>query len=279
MKFNPVLTLLIFVIVFSGCSKKKTAWEYDGLKGKVKTMRVTTYRLNAVTNNISNNQKKYDFLIKYNSNGNWIEYRSFNIDESTKWLEKPVYNEQGQVISRSDYSYENSDSILIRKFKYKNDNQGNIIETICKDKEDSLLWKQKFNYDNRGNIIEIQKLTAYDSLEWKKTSQYNKANRIIEEIKSNSDSLISKSIYIYDSRGNNIEKRNYDKNDSIKIRIIYNYNKQRDYEEVKVYSIDNKLTERTAYKYKYDIKGNWTEKVKLVNDVPKTITKRQITYY
>lgn len=279
MNIKTVFILIISIVIVSGCSnnkiKKKTAWDYDKLKGKVQKNQVKTYVLNDTNNKITS-----DYLVKYSIDGNWTEWKSFNPDNSKKWLEKPIYNEQGNVISRSDYAYQNSDSVLVRKFKYKNDKQGNIIETFCENSKDSLLWKQKFKYDDSGNIIEIQNFTTLDSLAWRKISKYNQANKIIEEVKYNfDDKLVSKSIYLYDNSGNNIERRSYDENGSFKSQITYSYDEQGNYIEVQEYSSEGKLTTKRNYEYDYDTKGNWIKVVKFVNDIPKKMTKRQIVYY
>lgn len=271
--------IIISVVIVNGCSnnkiKKKTAWDYDKLKGKVEKIRVKTYIIND-----TNNQITSDYLVKYNIDGNWTEWKSFNTDNSKKYLEKPIYNEQGNVISRNDYAYQNSDSILVRKFKYKNDKQGNIIETFCKNSKDSLLWKQKFKYDDDGNIIEILNFATLDSLAWRKISKYNQANRIIEEVKYNFDgNLVSKSIYLYDNSGNNIEIKLYGKNDSLEAHITYSYDQQGNYIEVQEYSSERKLTTKRSCEYDYDTKGNWIKVVKFINDIPEKMTKRQIVYY
>lgn len=234
-----ILLILLSILFVSGCStnkiQKRTAWDYDKLKGRVKEMRVVSYKTGDTASGISNNQVISDFIVKYNFVGDWTEWRSFNSDRSKKWLEKPIYNQQGNVISRRDYSYNKSDSLLVRKFKYKNDNQGNIIETLCENSVDSLLWKQQFKYDKRGNVIEILKFATSDSLKWQKKCKYNHVNKIIEEVKYNVDtSLIGRHIYFYDNQWNRIKKVSYDKDNVIESQMIYIYNKQGDYIKIRL---------------------------------------------
>ena len=79
----------------------------------------------------------------------------------------------------------------------------------------------------------------------------------------------------YNNNGNMIERKSYKSGGSILEDRFYKNDDRGNVIE------DNSLMSKSSFKYtyKYDVKGNWIQKITFVNDIPKETTKRIIEYF
>lgn len=281
-----ILTILLVTVTGYGYSQnnKKTSWEYDKLKSEVKSIKTIAYdaldTLNQVTKGKIIDDVYGSVLIKYNCNGKWTEYRSFNPDGSNRWAELPILDKKDNMIERYDYTYLNSDSTLFRKYINQFDINDNLVESVRFNGNDSIIEKYIYKYDVNRNVLEMLNLNFSDSLNWRVISKYDKKNNLIEATQFDSNGVLNEmSTYKYDDKGNMIEKCVYDTDKNLENSTTYSYNEKRDLTEVCFYRLDGCLEKKTAYEYKYDFKDNWIEKVDSINEKVMKITERKIEYY
>ena len=149
------LSLAMVSSVFS--ATKKTGWEEDGLKGKVKEKITVDYevkknKLGEVRKNKSGEDVKKvtrKYISKYDDNGNKIEEAWYAKGALTS---KSVfkYDDKGNQIERAGY---NPDGDLFVKSIFKYDDKGNKIEETWY-KEKGVVSKATSKYDDKGNQIE-----------------------------------------------------------------------------------------------------------------------------
>ena len=127
-----VLFLMLVSSVFS--ATKKTGWEEDGLKGKVKE-KITV-----------------DYEVKKNKLG---EVRKNKSGEDVKKVTRkyiPKYDDNGKMIEHAIY---NAKGDLIGKFIPKYDDKGKLVESASYNEKGDLTQKNIWKYDDKGNPFEM----------------------------------------------------------------------------------------------------------------------------
>ena len=151
-------------------SSKPTDREIDGLKGKVKSVKIQEYKAISNSNEIVKGEKKDTYtMYKYDKRGNKIEISKYNSDESLDYKGIYKYDKKGNRIEESYYV---SDGSLNSKIIYKYDDKGNKIEESHYKPDGSLDYKYIFKYDDKGNYIEESYYNYDVSLEYKKITEY-----------------------------------------------------------------------------------------------------------
>ena len=82
---KKILSLFIVGLFLVGCSEKdakKTGWERDNLKGKVKSITETKYKAVEKPGKVQKVSLSKKYSYKYDNNGNKIEYASYNSNGS-----------------------------------------------------------------------------------------------------------------------------------------------------------------------------------------------------
>jgi len=280
-----VLILICIVAVTANIfsqNNKKTDWEKDGLKDKVKS--IETKKCKEL-----DKRECYDTIesSKYDENGKIVEkvfltYGGIGAIATFKDKYHYKYNDVGLVIESYHYTYNYIDNKYEyvgksiykydKKEKYteryladgslsstsitKYDNKGNVLEENFYNAENGNLYKKEtYEYDNKGNLITKCFFSYRDR---KETYEYDNNRNLITECayhfySSGEEYLVYKNIYEYDNKGNVIKKSNY-------------------FSE-KYAPIDYKK------KYKYDSKGNWVERIEYGETMSNQIYKRTIEYY
>ena len=95
--------------------------------------------------------------------------------------------------------------------------------------------------------------------------------------------LKSKFINKYDESGNEIENASYNREGSLCYKSALKYDGNGCFSEISKYNSEGSLSYKCTLKYEYDLKGNWTKKIKseIQNVITKAteITEREIEYY
>lgn len=290
---NLVITGILSVcIIFTACTQKpenhkKTTWEFDGLKGEVKTLRSKGYT--AISDSLGQVRKgeiiavEWGFnntFLKYDKKGKWTEYNSFEPDGSIIRKEVQEYDDKRNPTVQYVY---NRDTLNHKKI-YIKDKDGNTVEIRRLTPSDSLIYKSVFKYDekrNYGDYIEGYGYASADSLVGKTTRKYDEKGNCIEESNYKAGKYLeNKFLYKYDDNsGKRIERSKYDSESKLAEKITYKYNEEGFVTEICIYDSEGKLNKKTASKYKYDMNGNWIEKIDYESDIATKITERQIEYY
>ncbi|MFZ2656319.1 MAG: hypothetical protein WAX69_15410 [Victivallales bacterium] len=236
---------------------KKTGWEVDGLKGKVKenirlgydikgtprvsdinnlikildkakhdkgnkTLGITNEDLDAqLAKEIAKlciGQKINQTVCRYDSKGNRIEQSTYSADGSLNTKYLDKHDDKGNITEQAGY---NAVGTLTSKNIYKYDIKGMLIEDAYYATDGVLFQKLIYMYDENGNRIEA---TCYNSdgvLDFKDNSKYDEKGKQIEGTLYSADgSLEFKDIFKYDEKGNMIEQQGY-KDGALRKKSIY----------------------------------------------------------
>ena len=299
-KVNFFLILLFFTtLICNAQNNKKTDWENDRLKGKVKSVKIKVYEPIFKFGEIVKDYE-HDIFIDYEDDeGIGIYETYYNITgkitdckyfyysgEITGWPIgiKYIYDEKGNNIEQREYSDAINVAMKISEkgapwsrtlFKYNND--GSIAEKIYDNYyyQDHETTTYSYKYNERGNVIEENQVEINKhldneeiSIKTKTTYKYDYKGNLIESEWKVDDSD-SYGYHKYDSKGNLIEYKNRDD------KYVYKYDNKGDLIECVNPNLDG------TYEYKYDKKGNWIEKITYEGETktPTRITERTIEYY
>ena len=160
---EKIILVILSVLCLVSCnqSEKKNDLTEENLKGKVKSIKETTYKAIEKFGQIEKGDVLYDVF-----NDPFITI---------------IYNEKGDRIEENHY---NSDGSLDYKVTYKYDENGNKIEGNIYFSDGSLLEKYTYKYDEKGNIIEKNRYNSNGSLDEKYTYkyEYDKNNNWIQQV-------------------------------------------------------------------------------------------------
>ena len=152
-------------------SEKKNDLTEENLKGKVKSIKETTYEAVDKFGQIEKGDALNNYFNIYNEKGNKIEDNSYDSDGNLSSKDTYEYDEKGNNIERNWYD---SDGRLGYKLIYKYDEKGNNIEENWYDSDGSLYEKHtyKYEYDKNNNWTQ--------RIQYKNTIPLNITERIIE---------------------------------------------------------------------------------------------------
>ncbi|AFL96689.1 hypothetical protein ACQ1Q1_08150 [Ornithobacterium rhinotracheale] len=249
-----IILITLSAISLWACDKqhKKTDAEEMHLKGKVKSVKQTTYKavekFGQVERGSESGFNNDNFYVVFNEKGNCIE--------------EVRYNSEGNIDRKSTLAY---------------DEKENCIERVRYNAEGSIDEKMTLAYDDKGNKIECVFYNSDDSIYSKSTYAYDEKGNCIEEVWYNSeDSIDVKSTYFYDEKGNVRTVVWYDSEGSMTRKNIYDY--EGNQIQVDYYNSEGKFY-RETYTYEYDTHDNWIKKITYKNDKAESIAEREITYY
>ncbi len=261
--------LVLCLCVSYAQAKDVTDWKVDGLKGKVKEVRVynvkevaprkfekTSYRRirkydKKGNRTVEENYNEYDekegelssrLVYKYKKKKNHIE--RYEYDESKRLIEKALFNSNKIKIEDEDYIY----GVNYRwRTVNKYDQNGKIIEESHY-VNDSLSDKVIFNYDEKGNITEEKHSDSPTRWENRKyVNKYDDEGNCVEISEYNyAGNLNYKTFYKYSGK-KCVEESTYDSNDSLCSHTINKYNDEgKKIESIHIVS-DNELMQRDVY--------------------------------
>ena len=215
---------IILATLSASCnqSEKKNDLTEENLKGKVKSIKETTYKAVDKFGQIEKGDVLNNYFNIYNEKGNKIEDNFYDSDGNLSSKDTYEYDEKGNNIEKNNYD---SDGSLNSKTTYKYDKKGNKIEDNSYDSDGSLNSKTTYKYDEKGNNIEKNNYDSDGSLNSKTTYKYDEKGNMIEY---NTDGRFGEKYtykYEYDKNNNWIQQVTYEDNKPIQIteRIIEYY--------------------------------------------------------
>ena len=181
MKKIILAILSVLYLVSYGQLEKKNDLTEENLKGKVKSIKETTYKAVDKFGQIKKGNVLNNYFTIYNKKGNTIEGNEYYSDGSLNYKTTYKYDEKGNKIEKNTYKYDGS---LNYKTTYKYDEKGNKIEKNNYYYSGRLDSKTTYKYDEKGNTIE-QNIYYHGSRPAENYSykyEYDKNNNWTQEI-------------------------------------------------------------------------------------------------
>lgn len=257
---KKTITLFISILFMIGCNTNKSKIETDlekqGFKGKVKSIKSTTYKAMEKFGEIQKGEEVDKLLSIFNEMGNFTE-RIYSKNGKIDSKQTYIYNNQKNIIDKKEYD---SDGILKLQTTYDYDEKGNKIEENTFGRFETQ--KTTYKYDDKGREVESLITFSFQgidgSVELRITKEYDQKGNVIEEKNyNNRNQLSNRNIFTYDERGNRIKEIFIDLNtNESEEKNIYTYDKNNKKIEIQKY-ISKNLSEKTTIKY--DEKGNILE--------------------
>jgi len=252
---------LLIICLLISCQKNNpsyiTDWKRMNLKGKVKQINKKVY------NSYQDLMQKRDgnkVIMRFDSAGLMKDHASYLPSGQVHWLK---------------YSYMN-DSVLVEEFReLQNGNevwQGSWVYELTADgfqqKEERILVSGEVGYiressrSNNGKTVtmEYSQQRYPDRMPCKVIQFYNEK-----------DWLVKEKLFVYNTKKENCEET--------PIVFIKKNNEKGHLIREKNLGKAGKVIAQTVYKYKYDDKGNWTERMTYINDQVTHVVFRKLTYY
>lgn len=189
----------------------------------------------------------------------------FKYNAKRKRTTRDIYDSHGKIFQKNLYVYDtngfkiaynsyNAKGELTNSFTYKNDAKGREIEEVCTRFKNTPCGKYTYSYNNIGKVVELCKYNKQEEQpENCEKYTYDKQGRLLQTDLYKNNTLVQKTIFKYDNLGNEIGQRIFDGNDT--------------------------FVEEKKFVYKFDQKGNWVERIEYINEFPKLILVREITYH
>ena len=218
---TKMISLIFFLSSFSVSLSINTHLENEELKGKVKSVKETSYRV----------KQSGNAIVKVEKEGESNSYREFNKQGNYKKIE--YYKVDDSFIGKYSYMYDNDDNniqinwsdskgVLLQEHHYAYDRKGNanVYKMIYPD-ERGLYFTDSITYNNNDNKIkEIRYHPNNIDIINKKTFTYNKEGHKIEEKTFGNIKHVFQ--YKYNSKGKKIEQKEYDEHENLVSKINYN---------------------------------------------------------
>ncbi len=245
-----ILVFLLSVVTWG--QNQKTDWQKDNLKGKVKSVRIFSYKYTDNSGKIENKQPLSNFntIEEYNEKGQKIVGKRISNDGkvATSWLysydianfltKVEIFNDKNQIEEVLNYTYQP---------------EAQQSEVLGYDATGKLHGKQIIRYDANGN----------------KTSELS--------LDANGSFLLN-SEFVYDVK-QNVSERKFEDKGGKRVVLKYVYDDKNNVIEENYYGEGVQLYGQKKFSYKYDNQGNWIERTELIYDVERVVTEREIIYF
>lgn len=169
---------------------------------------------------------------------------------------------------------------LIRKYTYAYNDKGLRSQVSQYSGRGELSYKYISEYDEKENRSAVTTYDGKGNISTKTTFKYDEKNNIIEETEYKGDgSILWKTNFKYDDKGNNIEKERYKFDGKLLHKYVYSYDEKNNVSEEMLYGEKGNLERKSRFAYTYDSAGNWIQCIEYINENPKFIVDRAITYH
>ncbi|MDR3247049.1 MAG: hypothetical protein LBT50_11550 [Prevotellaceae bacterium] len=267
------LTLSVFSLFITVSFAQNINCKEMGLKGNVKNIRETQYKLNDINPGLN------EVLIttfSFNKNCLKTEEKTTDVGGDLKNKHNISYDKSGNIVSESKETPTVKGNFTT-KYKYDSEKRLSKKEITSNGR---IISTYIYRYDDKGNAVEKEiqkKLGLLDINNEKFECKYDENNRLIEEIHLDGEKY-NKTEYKYNEKGQIIRRVEYNERGGITYESDYVYDE-----------LDNISSETAAYRgnntfnysyvYEYDNQGNWINKRSLSNDKTFSLQIRVISYY
>lgn len=242
-----LVIILFALLLLTSCNNKR----YSEFKGNIESISEKTYSCS----------EKFGEVIKEKL----IEGRSYYFVNNNV-SEFALYDDEGEKVYSYETEFKDEKPIII-KIK-RRDFDPHTHETIQVEETQRLIsrnpenetWLRTKNSENDTIFCELDK---YGYVCFQKERDIN-GDVMTTEFKRNKKKLVIESISSVNNIMENIIKSDFDEN---------NFEIRREHENLKY-----EWKETTTYKYKTDDIGNWIERIGYIDNLPKSVTTREIKY-
>ena len=200
--------------------------------------------------------------------------RKFGDHKKLKESEIFVYNRRGKVIN---YKRTSPKKCVLEEKTYVYSQDGYLISFEKFRAEDCKKTSYVYTYDKCGKKIEFSEyedghllgteVCVYDKSGSKTQCKYYNEDRVL------------KLVVHFDCKGKKILEESYNENGCYEGKTTYQYDEERNVVIEKWFKEDCLVDHVDTYQYLYDCKGNWIKRLEDRNNIPKSVTEREITYY
>jgi YD repeat-containing protein len=260
---------LLFSIVSFG---QKNNCKEMGLKGNVKSISETQYKLNDINPGLNE-----VLLTKFSFNKNCQKTEEITTDVGGEIKNRHVvrYDKSGNIVS------ENRETPTVKGYfttKYLYDANKRLTKKEVSS-SGRLLATNIYHYDDNGNVdkMEIRKKPGYDIHDEEFEYKYDEKNRLTEETHLDGTKY-NRTEYKYDDKDLLVRRAEHNERGGITYESDYTYDE-----------LDNLSSETSAYRgnstfnysyvYEYDDQGNWINKRSLSDNKTFSLQIRVIAYY
>jgi hypothetical protein len=305
------LVLIVGTVLFLGCSDSKgleNDLKSDNLRGNIKSLNKKSFVVNVVNNEIKKGRKcrgdycpRKDQYHLYNKKGDRIESIYYDLDGNIDLRESTSYESNGNKI---EVVTQDSDGSVYISETYEYDNRGRVIEEILYN-DKGIQKTLKYKYNVLGRLKEkITYRKTGDEDNRLVYSYYLNGNLKKECLYLDEDEVLKTKKYKYDDNSNCTEINEYFlTNPDGSTNFVYDENDRVIYEEVLDFrgdeiesfyyqydDFDNEIIleikdygsfnhTNLSYKYEYDFYQNWLRRITFVDEIPKYMIEREITYH
>jgi len=224
---KTIFTILIISLLFlsANAQKKLTDREFDGLKGKVKSVAWSATDFETKDGKTIEKKSGVKYEEQYDENGNismTLNYiigdkNIYSIIDGNKTFKSAgIDGFDGSGISSAKAETDSSkirDERYLLMYKYKYDDKKRVTEQTLYSNTGELHSRRIYKYDEKGRITEKESYNTYnsDKITSRSTMKYDNENNLIEEntnmfVNNRNTSQKIYSNYKFDSQGNWIER-------------------------------------------------------------------------
>jgi hypothetical protein len=243
-----------------------------GLKGNVKNINETQYKLNDINPGLNE-----VLLTVFSFDKNCRKKEEVTTDVGGDLKDKHVitYDKSGNIASENKET-PTVNGYFATRYRYDDNKRLSKKEISSNGK---LLATHSYSYDDKGNVgkKEIKKQQTYDMNDESFEYKYDENNRLIEETHLDGEKY-NRIEYKYNDKNQIIRRAEHNERGGVTYETDYTYDE-----------LDNPSTEISAYRgnktfnysyvYEYDSQGNWINKRSLSDDKTYSLQIRVITYY
>ncbi len=272
----------IFVLIFSmsfSISAQKTDLQKSFLKGKVKSLEETEWRVKEDNGSINKQEATTRTIELFNEKGyktDHIYFNDFTSDFRFGGKLAYSYNDYDQLVESKQYG---KDSLLQSTEHYYYNDKGWLIEVKYFFPDTVQSGSLLCLYDSNGNKVETKSYGKKLGTEpWmRETYKYDELGNKTEYCSYEAGRLSAKVSYTYTSDGFKKERIGYSTVNKPESRRIQTYNSDGNIIE-ESYGMPELIWTRT-YHYLFDERGNWITRVTEIEGLAIFLCEREIGYF
>ncbi len=168
----------------------------------------------------------------------------FTYDGSGHLTERRQEDEDGETESCETYVYEGdllmqetslgADAELLSEVRYEYDEQGRLVASYHKGREDHEEYRMVYEYDEQGNRDCVERYDRNGKIAARTTMHHDEKGNVVESFEE--DTVSSKTLrFQYDEKGNNVLQEEYNDKEELNHRIERMYTDEGELAESVVY--------------------------------------------
>jgi hypothetical protein len=310
MKITHKLLLVLFFLCCNYAAVfAQITTEMKGIKGEVKEVSATIHKGELVDGKVKVSEalKSEQYIFNEASFLTFVEYttNASGTKEASKQKKIYEFDKDNHIVKETTYRNDVEGRFTLYTYK-----DGKVAEAKHYRGSENFLGTQQITYDANGNKLTNEALDPAGKSMRKAELSYNKDNKVTsskdskgEEVKRHSkyeypsknkekitkldpeaaeETMVSYMVKTYDDDKNLLNSIDYTLDGTVKLKYVYEYNKEGQRTLRQAFDADEAEEEYLymRWEYKYDAKGNWTQRTEFTKDGSAgKVTIREIKYY